>query len=851
VRPLRLELKGFTSFRDEQVIDFSGLELFAIAGPTGAGKSSILDAMTYSLYGCVERVGHECQQLISQGLPTMAVTLEFAIGEETYQVFRRTYRKAPTDVLLSIAKDGGWKPLASKVKEVTARIEEVIGLDYEGFTRAVLLPQNKFDQFLAGDATVRRRILTDLLGLHIFQDMAKQANKLVGAATIESRTKQSFVESDYSGVSVEALAAQKAVVIEARAGEQKLVVAQKKIRGILSRWQNAQALARDLRGCSEEASTMAASSESIAKQIGKLAKQADEARAALAQRTTAADVAAKAAAQAKTAADSAVKRLGTTKELVGARTRAEQLDDVKTDLAEQRVELVRLEADVPKHQARAAQVAGAVVEAKQAKADADGAVIEAREALDGLRHEQRVAAVAQGLRRGDPCPICGAILSKLPRTPADAELERAEAKLRTEEKAVAAVEKKLGELLVRSTEAKAAVTEAATAIRRSATEIAKRESKQEDLEAALMVVLGKALPPKPLLEIDKRIAELDTLDDAATQAAQARDGAERVRVDAERSVDRLEAAIAAEGARVPASAALALAKRAQKLAGSEPMPAMDVKLSMTQLPERLASVAQNLSTFLRAYAKEIDALARRHDATEGQLLTEASETVEGLVSPAKTLDALATRVDDALRATSAEAGRADSKAKDLAVALERKADLVAQIKQLEQQIARFRAIALDLKQDAIVDFLQAQALEALAKDGSGRLRDISGQRYEFRYREDEFYVADLWYGDQERGVKTLSGGETFLASLALALSLAGQVRALSSTARARLDSLFIDEGFGSLDRQAVDLVVDALERLGADGRMIGVITHVRDITDHLPRIEVEKAATGSHLTLVM
>jgi DNA repair exonuclease SbcCD ATPase subunit len=101
---------------------------------------------------------------------------------------------------------------------------------------------------------------------------------------------------------------------------------------------------------------------------------------------------------------------------------------------------------------------------------------------------------------------------------------------------------------------------------------------------------------------------------------------------------------------------------------------------------------------------------------------------------------------------------------------------------------------------------------------------------QLRYRDDEFYVADMWNGDEERSVRTLSGGETFLASLALALSLSGQVRALSSVDYARLDSLFLDEGFASLDREAVDLVIDGLERLGADGRIVGVITHLREIT---------------------
>src|SRR2546428_7562646 len=188
MRPLKLSLKGFTAFREEQSIDFSQLDLFAIAGPTGAGKSSILDAITYALYGQVERVTKECAQLISQGLPAMAVQFEFACGNERYRIARRTYRHSPTDVVLERFADGEWRSEAGKVREVSAQIEEIIGLDYDGFTRAVLLPQGKFDQFLSGDASARRRILTDLLGLQPFDRMPSIPRKRGHAAEIQIQT---------------------------------------------------------------------------------------------------------------------------------------------------------------------------------------------------------------------------------------------------------------------------------------------------------------------------------------------------------------------------------------------------------------------------------------------------------------------------------------------------------------------------------------------------------------------------------------------------------------------------------------------------------------------------------------
>ena len=109
---------------------------------------------------------------------------------------------------------------------------------------------------------------------------------------------------------------------------------------------------------------------------------------------------------------------------------------------------------------------------------------------------------------------------------------------------------------------------------------------------------------------------------------------------------------------------------------------------------------------------------------------------------------------------------------------------------------------------------------------------------------------DTWNGDDERSVRTLSGGETFLASLALALALADQVRAISVTDRAGLDSLFLDEGFGTLDPESLRTVIDAIEQLGGDGRLVGVITHVRELAEQFPRVEVEKSPRGSRVAFV-
>jgi exonuclease SbcC len=100
-----------------------------------------------------------------------------------------------------------------------------------------------------------------------------------------------------------------------------------------------------------------------------------------------------------------------------------------------------------------------------------------------------------------------------------------------------------------------------------------------------------------------------------------------------------------------------------------------------------------------------------------------------------------------------------------------------------------------------------------------------------------------------RLVKTLSGGETFQASLALALALSEQVTALSAAGASRLESIFLDEGFGTLDENTLDVVAGTLENLAGSGtRMVGVITHVAALAERIPvRYEVNRDSTGSHI----
>lgn len=177
MKPLRLEITGLNSFRNPQIIEFEALlqdGLFGIFGPTGSGKSSILDAMTLALYGKVKRAPGGRAGIINAREKQCSVSFTFetanAEGRKCYTV-ERTFRRKNSSgvetirVRLLECKEGERIPLAEKQGEVDERMQQIVGISVDDFLRAVVLPQGSFAEFLGLPPRERAAAMQRLFGL--------------------------------------------------------------------------------------------------------------------------------------------------------------------------------------------------------------------------------------------------------------------------------------------------------------------------------------------------------------------------------------------------------------------------------------------------------------------------------------------------------------------------------------------------------------------------------------------------------------------------------------------------------------------------------------------------------------
>jgi len=179
MRPIRLELQGFAAFRERTLIDFDGLDIVALTGPTGAGKSTIIDGIVFALYGSVARYGNEnlVAPIINSLSSEARVRLDFEIGSVSYTAVRIVRRTASGASTKEARLERADRVVAGTASELTVAVEKLLGLTFDQFTKTVVLPQGDFARFLTETSGDRQSLLRRLLGLDVYAEMGVRARQ--------------------------------------------------------------------------------------------------------------------------------------------------------------------------------------------------------------------------------------------------------------------------------------------------------------------------------------------------------------------------------------------------------------------------------------------------------------------------------------------------------------------------------------------------------------------------------------------------------------------------------------------------------------------------------------------------
>jgi len=790
MRLLRLELAGFGAFRSPTTLTFDDADFFALVGPTGSGKSTILDAVCFALYGSVPRYGAEnlIRYVVSLGGSEAKVRLDFELAGEHY-IATRVARRTPKGAvgtkearLERVTAGGGTEVVAGFEREMSAAVVALLGLRFDDFTRCVALPQGDFARFLRAKGDERRELLLRLLNLEVYTQLGAAARR----HEAEARSQIALIDGQldqYAFATAEALEAARDHRLRVGALAAEVDGAQPVLAALATAEQAALARA-------QQAAEWVGRLESIAVP-GAVREFAENQRAGQAALDAAGAALAEAGVR-RRAASAEREALPEAAPLQAARAAHGRLAQCRAAIADAEAAL----ADQTEAEARR--------RAEHAEALADAR--EAGDALQALQRRHLAHTLTATLVAGEPCPVCDHVVERIPdREPVgavagarqrQADCERAV--LRTQQ-AHAAAEKLLAGTTARV-----------------------------EMLAGQLSGLAADVEAHPDVAVLDRLIERVTAADAVVRQARAAEDAAADGVEAaKRALASLEGA--ARTARRDFTA------QRDKVAALGPPPAGegDVLADWEALAAWAAAVVPEQRDAAAAARGEAAARAGARRDTLARLQARFAEVAVALPAGGDgvaLVSAVATAVSEAAHAV-AEIEAATDRAAKLR---HTRAGLVG-----DADVARL--LGQLLRADRFPEWLVAEALAVLTVDASEILRELTGGQFSLAVGEREFVVVDHANADEQRPARTLSGGETFQASLALALALSRQIRNLAAEGAPRLDAIFLDEGFGTLDSETLDVVAATIENLGQSGRMVGVVTHVGELAARVPvRFEVRK-----------
>jgi len=838
--PQKLSLTNFMCYRQVE-LDFAGIHIACLVGENGAGKSALLDAITWALWG--KSRARRDDELIHQGQEEMVVEFTFALEEQTYRVLRRRKAGKRGSTLLDFQlRDGErYRSIAeSGVRATQDKIVRILRLDYETFINSAFLRQGQADEFTVKTAAERKRVLGDILGLDrwtIYEERAKERLRTIQAEAeaIELRLRE--IESELahrSEYEMELDSAQKSIE-ELGAALQEAQTAYQQIETARTEFRHAEAqiaeigrrVARAERELTALAEERVAQQKRLTEHEGLLA-QADEVEAGYAAYQQAVEQEQTLGSKLHQSVELNERRVALEAQLAEARHRIE----IKREVAAQRV--AELESRLPddtlltKYEEVQAQLAHLTQLAESREAARDDRARIAEEQAELRTRNESLKAEMNALKEKielleqaeAECPLCAQPLSDEHRIELQARLQaKGQAMGNTYRANQAAAQELTGR--ARALEMQIAESDRTLrdtqALQRRAAALTERIERGEQAAEELKVAQTK------LNQAERQLEEHGS--EVRAKLAQILAQAEKLGYDA----------AAHEAARQAVAAGQVFAERKARLSAA--------RTSVKEERETLARLAENEQ---RA-RKQMEAEQVRRTELEQK----AGELEEQL-QEAAAVEAELQRVRGEEAAARQRLGAAQQRLEACKALDRQQADKQKRRDELatEKSIHDELRIAFSVQGvpamiiEAAVPEIEAEANRLLARMTGGCMHlrfDTQRETQAGEVRETlEIKIADEL---GTRPYENYSGGEKFRVNFAIRIALS---KLLARRAGAQLQTLVIDEGFGTQDARGRERLVEAINAIQDDFARVLVVTHIDELRDAFPaRIEVSKAPSGS------
>ena len=925
MKPLRLEIQGFTVFREKTSVNFEGRSLFAITGSIGAGKSSLLDAMMWALYGNVPRVGAATQQLTSHGLKSMYVLFEFIVRGDIYRVVRRTPSTNSTR-LEKQASDGSWDLVADRSRDVTTNVSELLAMDFQTFTRTVILPQGQFDAFLKSDTKARRDILVKLLGLSMYEKARSIANKRADQAQDRARTIETQLEQ------LELASPDDIKKIKDELNETIQIAEELKLRRqtlsdlgetFRDTREKENILNRAVVNCSDAEKIFSETQSNLEMTLKSLSEFEDFLQSTM-QKRIQHQYSPDKHNDLKVQLETIEKRQFLEIQLNEKRQQLQSLNEKQQDLKKniamsedylkknqssiefKRKDLqqknnlvVSIDFDSPTEeisqqlqkvqrdiQEQKKHLTDYVIEEKQlseevtnqkqnvksAQYDHDRLLSEQKD-LEEKRIEKQteyaqkqkenvIAGLLSEIEDGDLCPVCGQEMSIVQDNLEKESLHNLHEGLEEINTKTESLQKQFSQ---------------------SIGVLSVAENQLETATLNLQMVQSKLDATKERLgafgtnvnQIDEMLTFLEELTVNIGEISNLEKESRNHEIELEKFNLQLSAetgfSVIEEQINDLLQQMDAIVSKPIKISESELKKAIDEYAQLFTEYEKLTSDIAAYELKINENKIKADTLnneVKRHEKivqSAGNVALKAEQEFNVLNEDLKQQWIVAIEHEEPdfekLRRIMESHQHEENEKNALVGSFE------AQLQQAQSQRESairmhqevtdnkvkgnlHKTLATELQSSKFIEFVQQEAMNSLASDTSSWLDRFTNGRYELTVESGDFSVVDRLNGDEKRSVKTLSGGESFLTSLALALSLSEHLPELSGLGGGMsLESLFLDEGFGTLDVESLDLAVQGLETLAGGSRLVGVISHVGELGERIPdRIEVIKNGNLSYIS---